>query len=706
MGKRVRHFVGVESSEQLAFIDELQELGLSSTIDLPELVVVGDQSTGKSSVLQAITEVSFPVKDTMCTRFPIQISFRQTSVSNKYPVKATIVPGRLSENDEALLLRIQDFMIEKEELTSEVMEEIIEEATECIFGERKPGKQLSLSDATLRIERSGPDEMHWTIVDLPGLIRKGQKSKKQNGVSEEEAHAQPNAAVAWELARSYLANERNIVLVVVDNVDVERHKTFELIEDVPGLESRCIGVLTKCDRKQEGSDDWMVKLLQNDLPTVPHLDHGWFGLRNRIPAEAHITDAERDEREIKEFAKPAWEGVGKDRTGIRSLIKYVDKERRAQIQSGLPQIIAEIRRKLQDCESDLSRMGEARDSPKAQRYFVLQFCNEMQKMANASLIGQYQDVPSEDPRIMLRYRVQRRLDQFYKEMVNPDNMPILFSSYQDDLEILSSMNPEEWEEKVMNAPGMYSEIYKEAKISEGRSLPGSIHPDVEERMFRKLTTHWERIARSFVEDVKDLAKDCHDVLARIAIPNSKVRLEVSRIVGKTLEEWNRDADAALRELIEDNQIRPLVTRHPLLISETIAADKQRGEILLGKKTTMATNGESERIPNAISGGHQPRFISTLLSQVLFVRARLESYYKIALYRFIDNVAMQVVERHVLGPKCPMLTVSVKTFANLDDGELNSVAGEDETDIRMRARLEKVRSRYVQALEKWERLRVL
>lgn len=62
----------------------------------------------------------------------------------------------------------------------------------------------------------------------------------------------------------------------------------------------------------------MVKLLQNDLPTVPHLDHGWFGLRNRIPAEAHITDAERDEREIKEFAQPAWEGVGKDRTGIHS----------------------------------------------------------------------------------------------------------------------------------------------------------------------------------------------------------------------------------------------------------------------------------------------------------------------------------------------------------------------------------------------------
>ncbi|KAF7176470.1 hypothetical protein CNMCM7691_002788 [Aspergillus felis] len=699
MGKRVRHFVGVESSEQLAFIDELQELGLSSTIDLPQLVVVGEQSSGKSSVLQAITEVSFPVKRTMCTRFPIQISFRQTSASVKYPVKATIVPGRQTENDEALLLRIKDFIMEKEELTPEVMKEIIEEATERIFGERKSGKQLSLSDATLRIERSGPDEMHWTIVDLPGL-------KRKDRASEEEAHAQTNAAVAWELARSYAANERNIILAVVDDVDVERQRIFDLIEDLPGLQSRCIGVLTKCDRKQEGSDDWMVKLLQNELPTVPHLDHGWFGLRNREPTEAHITDAERDEREIKEFAQTAWEGVAKDRTGIHSLVKYVDKERRAKIQSGLPHIIAEIRRKLRDCESDLSRMGEARDNRKAQRYFAVQFCNEMQKMANATLIGQYQDIPSEDPRIMLRYRVQRRLDQFYKEMVDPANMPILFSSYQDDLKILSSMKPEEWEENVLNAPGMYSEIYKEAKISEGRSLPGSIHPDVEEKMFRKLTTHWETIARSFVEDVKDLARDCHDVLLKIAIPNSKVRLEVSRIIGKTLEEWNRDADAALWELIEDNQARPLVTRHPMLISETIAADKQRGEILLGKKTTMATNGKSEGTPNVISGGHELPFISTLLSQVLFVRARLESYYRIALYRFIDNVAMQVVERHVLGPKCPMLTVSVKTFGNLDDEVLNSVAGEDETDIRMRARLEKVRSRYVQALEKWERLRVL
>jgi hypothetical protein len=47
--------------------------------------------------------------------------------------------------------------------------------------------------------------MHWTIVDLPGL-------KRKDRASGEEADAQTNAEVAMELARSYLVNERNIVL--------------------------------------------------------------------------------------------------------------------------------------------------------------------------------------------------------------------------------------------------------------------------------------------------------------------------------------------------------------------------------------------------------------------------------------------------------------------------------------------------------------
>ena len=37
MGKGIRHFVGVESSRQLAFIDDLYKLGINATIELPEV---------------------------------------------------------------------------------------------------------------------------------------------------------------------------------------------------------------------------------------------------------------------------------------------------------------------------------------------------------------------------------------------------------------------------------------------------------------------------------------------------------------------------------------------------------------------------------------------------------------------------------------------------------------------------------------------
>ena len=60
--------------------------------------------------------------------------------------------------------------------------------------------------------------MHWTIVDLPGLIR-GKKSGKGgdalNDASKalsDESHVWNNGAVAEELARTYLSNERNIIL--------------------------------------------------------------------------------------------------------------------------------------------------------------------------------------------------------------------------------------------------------------------------------------------------------------------------------------------------------------------------------------------------------------------------------------------------------------------------------------------------------------
>lgn len=58
-------------------IDNLFACNVGEHINLPQLVVVGDQSSGKSSVLEGLTKLKFPRNSGLCTRFATQIVFRR-----------------------------------------------------------------------------------------------------------------------------------------------------------------------------------------------------------------------------------------------------------------------------------------------------------------------------------------------------------------------------------------------------------------------------------------------------------------------------------------------------------------------------------------------------------------------------------------------------------------------------------------------------
>jgi hypothetical protein len=62
----------LEDSKETQFldvVDEIRDHDLDRELSLPRLVVCGKQSSGKSSVLEAITRLSFPRADDTCTRF-------------------------------------------------------------------------------------------------------------------------------------------------------------------------------------------------------------------------------------------------------------------------------------------------------------------------------------------------------------------------------------------------------------------------------------------------------------------------------------------------------------------------------------------------------------------------------------------------------------------------------------------------------------
>ena len=154
---------GLCSKDQLDLLDSIDSLrsqGISHYVSLPQIIVYGDQSSKKSSILKAISGVSFPIKNNLCTRFPIELVLRKTP---HIGVTVSIVPHYSHNESEQLFLSNFHEKLDGFDGLSTLIENA--KAVMAI----STYNRAFLKDL-LRIEVSGPDRSHLTIVDLSGLI--------------------------------------------------------------------------------------------------------------------------------------------------------------------------------------------------------------------------------------------------------------------------------------------------------------------------------------------------------------------------------------------------------------------------------------------------------------------------------------------------------------------------------------------------------
>lgn len=140
----------LQGSDQRKFkslVDRLRRAGLSSVLQLPQIVVCGSQSSGKSSVLEAITEIPFPRKEGLCTRFATQIIMRLDVESALF---CKIIPD--SSYDESKQLQLRGF---SRTITSfEELPSLIEDATATIG----LSEQKAFTKDILSAEICGPEQ--------------------------------------------------------------------------------------------------------------------------------------------------------------------------------------------------------------------------------------------------------------------------------------------------------------------------------------------------------------------------------------------------------------------------------------------------------------------------------------------------------------------------------------------------------------------
>lgn len=201
--------------------------------ELPQMVVVGTQSSGKSSLLNAIMACDLlPLGESMVTRCPLHLQLVHAPSDSANGMRAEF--GTYSSGEWILVRLIH--MSTPHPAPSEIAQirQEIEAQTIALAG---PGKCVSDQPIHLRIH--SPYVPDLSLVDLPGLTMMALTDQGQPKDIKEQIRA---------LVQAHVEKPRTVILAVLPaRTDLEADAALELVKEVDPRGERTIGVLTKID---------------------------------------------------------------------------------------------------------------------------------------------------------------------------------------------------------------------------------------------------------------------------------------------------------------------------------------------------------------------------------------------------------------------------------------------------------------------------
>ena len=321
---------------------------------LPELVVVGTQSSGKSSVLNNIMSFDLlPVGSTMTTRTPLSIRLHQVK---SMTTDGYVEFGEYTQEGWQVEKKINIKLPVPQDNEINAIRDFIVHKTNEIAG---PGMNISAKPIVINIYAATVPNL--SLVDLPGLTVVACTDKGQPEDIKERIE---------ELVSSYITNRRTIVLAVMQaRSDLEADIGLGLIKKKSNLENqKIIGVITKPDLMNP--DTHVGEYLTNNISKSLMLTYGYYVIKNRSSKEmkdANILKGYEIEKEYftnhPEYRRPIY----RDRIGTSNLTGNLNKILISSISEMLPSVMTEIislesklNKKLEDLGQELPASKEGK----------------------------------------------------------------------------------------------------------------------------------------------------------------------------------------------------------------------------------------------------------------------------------------------------------------------------------------------------------
>uniref|UniRef100_A0A6Q2XYE4 dynamin GTPase n=1 Tax=Esox lucius TaxID=8010 RepID=A0A6Q2XYE4_ESOLU len=330
--------------------DAFSAIGQNSQLDLPQIAVVGGQSAGKSSVLENFVGKDFlPRGSGIVTRRPLVLQLINC-------------PTEYAEFLHCKGKKFTDF----DEVRAE-----IEAETDRITGQNK-----GISPVPINLRVYSPHVLNLTLVDLPGMTKVP--------VGDQPADIEQQIR---DMLYQFVTKDNCLLLAVSPaNSDLANSDALKIAKEVDPQGLRTIGVITKLDLMDEGTD--AREILENKL--LP-LRRGYIGVVNRsqkdIDGKKDITAAMAAERKFF-LTHPAYRHLA-DRMGTPYLQKTLNQQLTNHIRDTLPGLRAKLQSQLLSIEKEVEEYKNFRpDDPsrktKALLQMVQQFSVDFEKRIEGS----------------------------------------------------------------------------------------------------------------------------------------------------------------------------------------------------------------------------------------------------------------------------------------------------------------------------------